>query len=198
MYTGPAIDDAELLARLPDPLRQWLLVTNGYVAYHGGLHVRGACLEPTWHSLRAAWFGEVALHRLFPSVRPEDIPFAQDAFGDQYLVRDGAVVHLCGETGEVTPIARDLETFDREVRADPTQYLGLGPLEDFRASGGTLEPGYLLNVYPPVCSRESEAGVSLRPIPALEQVRWLAMLAEQLRGVPDGTRVTLVVRDRPA
>ncbi|MDB4878497.1 MAG: hypothetical protein JWM41_4943 [Gemmatimonadetes bacterium] len=39
--------------------------TNGCVAYEGGLDIRGSCREPAWHSLRDAWHGPSAIHRLF-------------------------------------------------------------------------------------------------------------------------------------
>jgi hypothetical protein len=55
VYIGPPIDDPDILDRLPAAYRDFLARTNGYVAYGGGLHVRGACHAPGWHSLRAAW-----------------------------------------------------------------------------------------------------------------------------------------------
>jgi hypothetical protein len=189
MYIGPPIDDREILDALPAELRHLLELTNGYVAYYGGLHVRGACHAPEWHSLRAAWFGENALHALFPAIKPADIPFAEDAFGDQYVLRSGAVCRLSAESGELEPLGLDLMAFDSEVRADPIGFLALAPLEAFRARGGALNPGQLLNVYPPFIAKESSSGVSYRAISALEQRRWLADLARQLRNVPDGTRI---------
>jgi hypothetical protein len=68
-YLGPAIDDTEFLARLPQEISSALQSKNGFIAAGGGFHVRGACLRPAWHSIRAAWEGEFALHRLFPAVR---------------------------------------------------------------------------------------------------------------------------------
>src|SRR5687768_2159879 len=189
MYIGPAIDDREILGHLPAELRHLLEHTNGYVAYHGGLHVRGACHAPEWHSLRFAWFGENALHALFPAVEPADIPFAEDALGDQYVLRNGVVCRLSAESGEIESLELDLIGFDAAVRADPIGFLALAPLEDFLAQGGALGPGQLLNAYPPLIAKESSSGVSYRPIPALEQRRWLADLARQLRDVPDCTRI---------
>jgi hypothetical protein len=141
VYIGPRIDDVEILDRVPAPLRDLLGRVNGYVAYHGGLHVRGACRAPEWHSLRAAWDGPRALHRLFPAVSAADVPFAEDALGDQFLERDGVVHRLHGETGAVESLGVDQAGFDAMVREDPIEYLGLHPLERFRAEGGVLEPG---------------------------------------------------------
>ena len=197
MYVGPPIDDLPILDRLPAMFRNFLLRTNGYVAFHGGLHVRGACLEPVWHSLRAAWMGEHALHRLFPALRPDDVPFAEDALGDQFVLREGTVHRLWAESGEVESLGVDLAGFDAAVRADPVDYLSLGPLERFRAGGGVLEPGQLLNAYPPFIM-QSTGDVSLRAISSEERIRWLADLARQLRDVPDGSRVEFQVEAEPS
>jgi predicted RNase H-like HicB family nuclease len=192
MFLGPPITDEEILELLPDLYRELLGRANGYVAYHGGLHVRGACLEPRWHSLRDAWFGDEAIHRLYPAVGEDDVPFAEDALGDQFLIRDGVVYRLLAETGEMECLGMDLHAFDQAARADPAEFLALAPLDRFRAAGGVLLPGQLLNVYPPFVAQAEGIDPSYRAIDSLERRRWLAALAGQLRDVPDGTRVRFV------
>lgn len=81
-FVGPPIDDRDLLSNLPKNLADLLEQINGFIQFHGGLHLRGVCRKPVWHSLRAAWLGKHAFHRLYPEVvEPEDIPFAEDAWG---------------------------------------------------------------------------------------------------------------------
>jgi hypothetical protein len=193
MYVGPPIDDHEILARLPAAYRDLLGRANGYVAFHGGLHVRGACQAPAWHSLRAVWEGAGALHRLFSAVRPTDVPFGEDALGDQFLLRDGLVHRLAAETGDMETLGVDLAGFDAAARADPVGYLGLEPLEAFRAEGGALAPGELLSVYPPFVVAADGPRRSYRAIPAADRLGSLARLAAQLRDLPDGTAVDLRV-----
>jgi hypothetical protein len=193
MYVGPPIDDESILDRLPLEYRDLLARANGYVAYHGGLHVRGACFAPEWHSLRAAWDGDRALHRLFPALAPGDVPFGEDALGDQYVVRAGLVHRLSGESGELVTLGVDLVDFDGAVRADPVGYLNLAPLEAFRAEGGSLRPGELLNVYPPYCFEVGDGRRSFRAVSATEQIAFLASVAAQLRGVPDGSTVRFAI-----
>jgi hypothetical protein len=48
-------------------------------------------------------------------------------------------------------------------------------------------------VYPPFCTAESSSGVSLKPIPALERIRFLADLAKQIRRLPERTKIRLQV-----
>jgi len=191
MYLGPPIDDPEILASLSSELTHLLRRANGYVAYNGGLHVRGACHDPKWHSLRSAWLGPAALHRLFPVLASSDIPFGEDALGHQFIIRDGVVHRLDAEVGELESLAVDLADFDAAARSDQVEYLRLQPLERFRAEGGSLEPGQLLSVYPPYVFQESASNVSLRAIPASDRIAFLAHLAASIRDLPDGARVSM-------
>jgi hypothetical protein len=188
-FTGPPIDDREILARLPAELAGLLRQLNGFIQFHGGLHVRGACQEPAWHSLRYASDGEAAFHRLYPVVRPEDVPFAEDCLGDQFLLRDGLVCKLAAETGDVEPLGMNLREFFEAVAADPVEFLSMHPLVQFQDDGHRLAPGQLLSAYPPFCTEESADGVSLAAVSADERRRFLADFAAQFRGVPDGNRI---------
>lgn len=191
MYRGPPIDDNDLLARLPAEYRRLLETVNGYVAYQGGLHVRGACGAPAWHSLRSAWCGVDAIHRLFPAVAAEDLPFGQDGLVDQFVLRDGYVWKLDAEIGELKPLKLTLPEFDAAVRADADEFLALGPLREFQAQGGNLEPGQLLSVMPPFVFKESAAGVTYRAVPVLDRLKFLSHLGGELRDVHDGATVHL-------
>jgi hypothetical protein len=184
-FVGPELDDLEVLEACPPDLRRFLEETNGLTAYNGGLHIRGACRAPSWHSLHDVWHGEHALHRLYPAaVTPNDIPFAQDSVGDQWLLRAGAVCRLSAETGDVEDLGHNFETFLAATERDPVETLGLHPLLQFQADGGTLAPGQLLSVYPPFCTEEAAKGVSLAAVPAAERLEFLSELASQLP--PDG------------
>jgi hypothetical protein len=191
-YTGPTFNDAELLNELPPDLAAALLEENGFIAVRGGFHLRGVCHEPAWHSLRAAWLGPERVASRYPTVRPTDIPFAEDAVGDQFLWRGGVVHRLSGETGEVESLGVTLGEFLERAATDPLEYLSLGPLVGFEKSGRRLEPGQLLNVYPPYCF-DTPADRSFKAVPAEQQLRFLAHLAEELRDLPDGTQVQLKV-----
>lgn len=183
-YLSPRIDDDEALGWLPDALRRFLQQANGLVAFHGGLHVRGACHEPLWHALRHVWRDERAFHARYPGVSPSDIPFAEDAVGDQWLLRDERLIRLEAETGEIKELGQSFEEFLLSVEQDPVDTLGLHPLMQFQAEGRTLSPGQLLSVYPPFCTAEAAQGVDLRAVPSLERLDFLADLARQLP--PDG------------
>jgi hypothetical protein len=191
IWSGPPIDDREMLPRLPPELGAALEERNGCLAWRGAFHVRGACRQPEWHGLRSALEGPDAFCRLYPEVREDDVPWAEDGFGDQLLVRSGRVLRLFAETGELEPRAESVEQFLDQLLADPTSALGFEPVDVLGPAGGMLEPGRLLSVYPPFCTAEAATGVSIRPIETLERRRWLARFAAQLRNLPDGASVRI-------
>jgi hypothetical protein len=196
-YQGPAVDDQEMLGRLSIPHAAMLGQLNGYIQYHGGFHLRGACRQPDWHSLRSAWVGDDAFHQLYPGVvLPEDVPFAEDCLGDQFLLREGDVVRLSAETGELESLEMSFGHFLREIHADPVEFLGMHPLLQFQEESGQLEPGQLLSAYPPFCTEQSAEGVDLKAVPGLDRRRWLADFAAQIRALPDGASAELRVEDK--
>ena len=193
-YLGPPAS-AEALARVPLALRTFLSQTNGVVAYRGALHVRGLCAEPEWHSLESCWAGPNALHREYPTLNPDDVPFGQDCVGDQFILRGEPVMRLAAETGEIEVIAPTLDAFWALIRADPVEALGMHPLLQLETEGGTLRPGQLISAYPPFCTKEAADGVSLRAVPALELNRFHADFARQLAALPEGRRFVVKVVD---
>jgi hypothetical protein len=181
-WRGESIDDVEILHDLVPALVHLLSSKNGFILHKGALHVRGASRTPLWHSLCAAWRGPTSIHTLYQNVRATDVPFAQDQVGDQFLIRDAAVLRLSAETGEVEQLADNLEIFFQRVNEDIEGFLNVGLAH-------TMQPGELLLAYPPFVFRESGTRLSLRPVPAEEAIQFHADLARQLRDVPDGGQV---------
>ena len=193
-FVGSPPDDDAMLARVPRDYAGFLQTINGCVVFGGGLHIRGASRSPDWHSLRRAWIGQRCLSQLYPSVDVDDVPFAQDYLGDQFLLRSQSVLKLDGETGEIEDLEVGWREFLLAVATDPEDVLGLQFLERFTNESGPLLPGQLLSVYPPLCSVESSSGVSLKAVPANEHMYFLADFAAQIREVADGSKIRIVVR----
>jgi hypothetical protein len=181
-WRGESIDDIELLRELPSNLVHVLSETNGFILHEGALHVRGASLTPDWHSLRDAWRGPSAFHKLYEEVQPTDIPFAQDQVGDQFLIRGGKILRLSAETGDLEAFVDSLEVFWGRLSEEIESFLNVG-------LGYTMQPGQLLLAYPPFVFQESGSGASLKPVHAAEVILFHADLARQIRDVPDGQSV---------
>lgn len=187
-YSGSAVNDFELLARLPGALAAALTETNGFIAFSGGLHVRGICASPDWHSLERIWSGSEAFHHTYTSLSSWDIPFGEDALGDQFFLRDNECFRLLAEVDDVDALGCDFDGFIAQALANPVEFIGLEPLIRFRREGGSLKPGELLNAYPPFSTKEAARGVRLAAVPAQEQHYFMAQLVTQLRDKPKDTR----------
>jgi hypothetical protein len=192
-YVGPSLVDVEILPRLSKAHTDFLADQNGFIAFDGGLHVRGACFDPFWHSIRLALEGPEAFHCLYPVLTPTDIPFAQAALGDQFVLRQGIVHRLDGETGDLESLDLDFPGFLNAAASDPIEFLHLHPLLQFQREGGTLAPGQLLSAYPPFCVTQSGREVSLRAISARDRLGFLADLARQIHDLPEGARIEFKV-----
>lgn len=187
-WRGGSVEDFEILGQLPTDLANVLHDSNGFMVHEGSLHVRGAVVSPEWHSLRAAWSGPNSFSRLYPEVRSSDVPFAQDQFGDQFLIREGAIVRLFAETGQIEPLAASLPDFFQQASRDIHKFLNVG-------LNHKLPPGQLIFAYPPFCLRESGAKASLNHAPVSEVIALHAELAGKLRDLPDGGQIQFNVTD---
>ena len=188
-WRGAGSVDDKVTKLLPSSLRDLLVFCNGFVLFDGMLHVRGTCAEPLWHSLEHVWSGELALSGAYKSIQAADVPFAQDALGDQFFLRDGEVWQLSAETDTADRIADSLAAFISAILADPFEALNSGATREV-LGGNKLLPGQLINVTPPFVLK-SDTGYTFRAIPALEQVSYLMDFAQQIRDMPDGTDVTI-------
>jgi hypothetical protein len=195
-YAGPPFErsDSELLVALPRNLRSLLEQLNGFILHSGGLHVRGVCESPEWHSLRSVMFGPSALHVAYPALLASDVPFAQDCVADQFVLRAGSVHKLSSEIGTLEALDLDLPAFLGQVASSPVEFLGMHPLlQHERESSSPLLPGQVLSVYPPFCTKEAANGVSLRPVPVAEALGFLSGFSASTRCLPEGKPIHVKV-----
>jgi len=190
-YQGPKLETPARLEGLPDDLFEILWQVNGFVAYAGGLHVRGMVDQPEWHSLEHYWTGEMALHKLFSGIEETDLPFGQDFLGNQFFLRGDDVWKLRGDTGEIRSMGVDLPHFLEAARQDPIEFLELHLLAKFSEAVGMLEPGRLVHTIPPLCMSREQNKLALKPAPIDGTIAFLAHFARQIEDVPEGMEVNL-------
>lgn len=190
-YIGEPVSDAATFKLLPFDMQAFMLQHNGIVAYFGGLHIRGCCHEPTWHSLKEAWQGETAFWRTYPKLKHSDLPFGQDAVGNQFFLRRGQVWHLDTETGEVQNLNVDFRMFITGVERFPAEALDLSAVAVFMQGGAHLMPGELLAVYPPSCVKTDGDQLNLTRMPVDVRLGSLANLYQQIIRLKPGQKIRL-------
>jgi hypothetical protein len=193
-FIGPRVDSqSPALTQLSEDLADLLRQVNGFVQFGGGLHVRGLCPSLPWHDLGSVLSGDGALHAKYPALAQTDELFAQDCVADQFFLREGLVWKLWAETGDIEPLDVTLMNFLAAASADPVGFLEMHPLLQFRREGGKLDPGQVLHVYPPFCTKESARGVSLKAVGCEEALAFLADFSRHLASLPDGTPMQIRV-----
>lgn len=185
-WTGPEINEWPLLNSLPASLGGVLRQYNGFIACAGGFHLRGICSIPDWHSLQAALAGPRAIHKLFPSVRSTDIPFAEDCYGDQFFLRDLNVWMLDAETGELRNLDLSVKELFGAVANRPVEFLGLQPLVSFQEQGHQLAPDQSLLCWPPVATRQAKEGLTVKAVGRNQHLEFLSHVARQLAAAKPG------------
>ncbi len=184
-YTCTQIEDQQLFDDLPTVLQDFYHDLNGLVAFNGGLHIRGCVVNPKWHSLFEAWKGNNALHKSYEALTINDIPFAQDCLGEQYILKGDYVYRLNTELDELEDLELYFEEFIENCIEDPVDFLSLHPLIQFHNEDGQLQPGELLNSYPPFCIENSNEEYELNAVPMENQLKYLANIADQTRNTLD-------------
>jgi uncharacterized protein (DUF924 family) len=116
-------DDEALLAQLPNAART-LVERFAGVWLDGALHIRGACDDPPWHSLRAAWHGAQGVNARH-GLSQDDIPLAQTTFGDELVLRGYELVRIVAETGRHEPLGASVGGLIAELERDAARFLRL-------------------------------------------------------------------------
>jgi len=190
-FQGPPLKDPDPLQGLPDELFEILWQLNGFVAYAGGLHVRGMVDDPDWHSFERYRSGDMALHKLFAAVEESDVPFAQDFLGNQFFLRFDEVWRLRADTGEAKGLGLDLADFLEACKKDPIAFLQLELLAEYHQLHGMLQPGELVHTMPPLCLRRDDKKLAMKSVPVDNAVSFLAAFARQIADAPEGETVHL-------
>ncbi len=173
----------------------WMLgQCNGFFLYNASVQLFRAGSEGLGPEL-ASWNYEDTWKDVHGRRAGELFCFAQDVFSVQFAVVDNAaVVTFDPETGEVTWVGESLEAWAQWLLAEPAGRTG-GPLATaWQEENGPLEPDQRLMPYRPFVFGGSYELANLRAVNAVEAMRARGPIAQQLRLLPEGSRVSIMVR----
>jgi hypothetical protein len=188
------------IAELPSPppelwrgplgtdLLELLRLRNGFYAFEGALHVlpwgqpSGVMNLEAWNS-RDLWtheYGGLAEGLFF---------FAEDAFGNQFCLREGGVCSFDAETGETESLGRSVEDWAHRVLSEYELLTGFPLFHDWQVEHGRVPSGSRLVPIVPFVLGGEYSLPNLRVAGAVSAMRSCGNLARQILDLPDGTRV---------
>jgi hypothetical protein len=179
---------------LGEELAEVLSRCNGFYAFESALHVRASGLsrdEPTleeWNAndLWRSAFGAMAEGHLF---------FAEDVFGGQFSIKDDHVFTFDPETGQATPLAKNLEEWADHMLFDYEVLTGFPLAHEWQQIHGSLRAGQRLVPKRPFVLGGQFSVENLYDMEAAASMRYRAEIAMQIRSLPEGATVTLRAED---
>lgn len=121
--------------------------------------------------------------------------FAEDLFGTQFALRDGAVWTFDIETGAIEELAASLSEWAALLTADDGPLLtGEKVGREWEARHGPLAPGKRLRAAIPFVIGGSYELSALRPT-AESGIGFVADIANQIKNLPNGARIRLRMRE---
>jgi hypothetical protein len=175
-------------------LHPLLALRDGFYAFENALHVfpwRGATIERgivEWNA-PSLWRGD------YGGMADGLVFFAEDAFGCQFALRGDAVVTFDPETGETEELARGLEAWAARLLEDYRVLTAHPIAHDWQVQHGAIPRGARLVPTTPFVLGGAFAVDNLRAVDAVEGMRFRAHIATQIRDLPDGAKIRLVVED---
>jgi len=185
--SGESLLDCGLGARL----RELLERKNGFYVFESALHIFPSCTRPglidlaTWNSseLWRQYYGDLAKGCLF---------FAEDVFGFQFAIKGNLVWAFDAETGHLTEVGESLEAWAGTILNDYQFQTGYPFAHQWQTSNRPLLPTErLFPKYPFVLGGKYEIS-NLVASDAVYGMQFRGHVAQQIRDLPEGTKVELV------
>jgi hypothetical protein len=201
--SSPAIVDApnaiatrklivEESSGLEQELCSLLTEKNGFFALESALLVRPLDHEGEPQGI-LQWNDSEAWKATYTFALGQSVFFAEDIFGVQFCIRANSVQSFDPETGHFTKIADTLEGWARWILEDHRVRTGWPLAHQWQEQHGPLLPGMrLLPKVPFMCGGEFSV-TNLYELQDVDGMRFRASIANQLIGVPDGTKIVFKV-----
>jgi hypothetical protein len=163
---------------------------NGFFAFEGALHVFPATAAPAEYTLED-WNAPDVWRDAYGHLAEDGLYFAEDVFGNQFLLRDSKVHGFDAETAETTLIADDLEGWAAALLAEYDSLTGYPLAHEWQLRNGPVPAGHRLVPKRPFVIGGGYEVDNLRAVPVVRGMRWRGEIARQLVDLPDGESVKI-------
>ncbi len=117
--------------------------------------------------------------------------FAENVFGEQFVVVEDCVCRFDPETAELEETAKTLEDWAEQLIADPDYVVGHTVAREWQETNGPLESGHRLVPKVPFVCGGGFSVANLYSIQSLRGMRLRGNLANQIANLPDGATIQI-------
>jgi hypothetical protein len=190
--TGATFFDV-LSSHLGQELLKLLNERNGFYAFESALLVRPFDCDIFPLGI-TQWNSETLWKNNYKNNLGDAVFFAEDIFGIQFGIQNGAIHSFDPETAEQKTIATSLEAWAGWVLEDYKTRTGWPMAHFWQLRHGELKPGTRLLPKIPFVLGGQFAIENLHPLNDVEGMRFRASVANQLQDCPDGSKVKLSIK----
>lgn len=171
-----------------------LRLRNGFFAFEGALHVLPIGGQPGVMNL-GAWNSSHLWRHEYGNLADGLFFFAEDAFGNQFCLRENRVCLFDAETGQTEPIGSSIEDWAGHVLSDYDLLTGFPLFHEWQVVHGPVPVGSRLLPLVPFVLGGDYSLTNLRVAGAVSGMRARGNLAQQIRDLPDGAQIEFKVVD---
>lgn len=173
---------------------QLCLRKNGFYAFESALHVYPMGAGCNSHMHAETWNATDGWKRAYGGTVDSLWCFAEDVFGEQFAISDGAIVSFNPETGEVASLADSLEDWACRILVDYEYLTGYPLARDWQAANRPLHPGERLVPKTPFALGGEYNTANLYAMNATKAMELRGDIYRQICGLSDGARVRVTVK----
>ncbi|WP_156756944.1 SMI1/KNR4 family protein [Actinokineospora pegani] len=188
--SGPGIGSAAGPGCGNPELERLLGLRNGFFAFESALLVfpwGGGGAVPSVQE----WNSGESWRSLYPEIPDGVVFFAEDVFGEQFALTDGRVERFSPETGVFAAFAEDLGGWADHVLDDFANETGHPLAHAWQVANGALPTRVRLVPRIPFTLGGEYRLDNLVAMDRLSGIEYRAEIARQIRGLPNGTTVSL-------
>jgi hypothetical protein len=120
--------------------------------------------------------------------------FAEDLFGQQFVILEGKIGTFEPETGNVEIVASSLEQFASRILDDCNYMTGFGLGQEWQLSHGALHARHRLMAKRPFVLGGEYSAANLVSLESLRIMKNLGNLARQIHDLPNGAQIQFNVQ----
>lgn len=174
---------------LLDELQHLLTLRNGFYALEGAIHLLPAA--PSGLTL-SFWNASGTWRFAYEGLTDGYLFFAQDVFGNPFALHETGVVLFDAETGATESVAPTVAGWAEAVISND-YWSGWSLAHAWQSQYGPLPQGHRLVPTQPFVLGGAFDVSNLKAVPAVEGMRFRGHLATQLRDLPDGAAIQLMM-----
>jgi hypothetical protein len=171
-----------------------LALRNGFYAFDGALHVLSDIGDELERGV-VAWNDRLLWRADYDGMADDAGFFAEDVFGVQFCLRGGAVFTFDPETGRFEMTAKSIDEWFSRIVDDSNTLTGWPIAREWNRIYGPVPRGKRLVPTIPFVLGGELTIANLKPLDAVDGMKFRASIARQIKDLPEGAKVELKVID---